>query len=127
MILFCHNLFCNIYTVIYTCYTESLDFFLIQLYLTAGTSLLCWISVLCALHKVVIFQCFVGNMLGPVPLPMQLDESEYTHIHNEAFEAGKGTITCNYSLRSSPKCNIDWCIKAMTGEMYLDNVQAGNE
>jgi hypothetical protein len=32
----------------------------------------------------------LGSRYGECPLPSFLDEAEFTHIRNEAFEGGKG-------------------------------------
>ena len=48
-----------------------------------------------------MFQCLIGNKLGPAPLPLQLEEAEYQHIHLEVFEAGKGECMHIYTLQTT--------------------------
>lgn len=41
-------------------------------------------------HKISLLKCLLGSKYGKCPLPNYLDEAEFTHIRNEAFEGGKG-------------------------------------
>ena len=37
------------------------------------------------------YKCLLGSKYGECPLPNYLDEAEFKHIRNEAFEGGKGS------------------------------------